>query len=88
VSCRSPGTRTPDHLAENLAAADVDHDATADVDHDATADVDHDATADVDHDATADIEHDATADIDRDAATLARIDEIARPGAAAGEALL
>ena len=56
MSCRSPGTRTPDHLAENLAAADVDRDATADV--------------------------------DLDAATLARIDEIARPGAAAGEALL
>jgi len=43
-----PGTRTPDHLDENLAAAKID----------------------------------------LDAATLARIDEIARPGAAAGSALL
>jgi aryl-alcohol dehydrogenase-like predicted oxidoreductase len=43
-----PGTRTPDHLDENLAAADVGLDAEI----------------------------------------LARIDEIARPGAAAGEALL
>jgi aryl-alcohol dehydrogenase-like predicted oxidoreductase len=43
-----PGTRTPTHLDENLAAADVV----------------------------------------LDAATLARIDEIAHPGAAAGEALL
>jgi aryl-alcohol dehydrogenase-like predicted oxidoreductase len=43
-----PGTRTPDHIDENLAAADIA----------------------------------------LDAATLARIDEIARPGTAAGEALL
>ena len=43
-----PGTRTPGHLDENLAAADVDLDAAA----------------------------------------LARIDESARPGATAGEALL
>jgi aryl-alcohol dehydrogenase-like predicted oxidoreductase len=43
-----PGTRTPDHLDENLAAATVE----------------------------------------LDSATLARIDEIARPGAASGSALL